>query len=145
MDMRNGVRENGKRVFTNFRLPEYRPVMVEYVSFFRRFDGRVEMELLYTPWGWIPTWKLPREKIKEIADGRDVDVTFVIRVLEGSILKRVTQMQDGETVSKLFIVTRFGLIEQIYDCERGIYVIGRNSGRYYSLRTGLKVEDVLRN
>ena len=45
----------------------------------------------------------------------------------------------------MFIVTRFGLIEQLYDYERGVYVVGQGSRRYFSLKTGLKLEDVSRN
>ena len=135
-----------ERIFTNFRPrpPEYKPDEIEYVSFFRRFDGGVEMELLYTPEGWIPTWKLSREKLHEIVDEKDIDVTFVVKVLEGSVIKRVS-VQGGEKRTRLFIVTRFGLIEQLYDYERGVYVVGQGSRRYFSLKTGLKLEDVSRN
>ncbi len=88
------------------------------------------MELVYTENGWVPTWQLAKNKME--LEGKDfVNVVFVIEVLEGSVLKRV-EITEKKKTTRLFLVTRWGLVEMLYDYERGVYV----------LSTGIRIRDV---
>lgn len=117
----------------NPELPVYGQKELKILSRFRRTSDELIMEFVYTKNGWTPTWKMAREDLRHMVNRDVVDVSYLIQVIEGSVLKRV-EKRNGATVTKLFTVTRWGLIDMLYDYERGVYV----------LRTGIKLEDARR-
>ncbi|WP_048086384.1 hypothetical protein [Ferroglobus placidus] len=120
---------------------EYKPTLHPFVSIYRKHGDDLVQEFVYTSDGWVPTWRLPtRENLRKIEDGEDVDAVFTVLIREGSLIKRVIKHR-GRTVTKLFIFTRFGLLEQEYEYRMGTCVIGKKSGSYFALKTGLRVEE----
>ena len=111
-------------------LPELKQLRLTILSSFYKSGRNLRMELIYTKDGWIPTWRLAKDCMDSIIYEDYVDVTFAIEVLEGTILKRVEKIND-KTETKLFMVTRSGLVEILYDYERGVYV----------LNTGVRIPD----
>lgn len=119
-------------------LPEVKQIKVPLVSTFYRRDGgdsELRMEFIYMGGDkWIPTWELAEETLKKFVrenGGEDVDVTFVVKVFEGSIMKRIVK-KNGTAKTNIFLVTRDRLIKLLYDYERGFYV----------LNTGIKIKDL---
>lgn len=109
---------------SKLELPVLKP---KYVTFLSRFyknnqSESLQMELVYLLGKWIPTWKLTRERIGSLIARDFVNVCFTITVKEGTVLKRVTK-EGRKTTTNLYLVTRFGLIELLYDYERGVYII----------------------
>ena len=110
-------------------LPVYSQQELNIMSRFKRSGKELIMEFIYSRDGWIPTWRMSREDIGSLIQRDSIDISFIVRVREGSILKRV-EKRGKETVTKLYCVTRWGLLDVLYDYERGIYV----------LNTGIKLE-----
>ena len=105
-------------------------LILKYKSFFYRSGNELKMELAYTKSGWIPTWLLSRETIDKIDVSGFVDKKFVVDILEGSYIKRVVKERD-ETRTKIYLVTRSGLVEIPYEYKN----------RKYVLNTGIVLND----
>lgn len=108
-------------------------LMLKHMSFFYRSGNELKMELAYTKGSWMPTWMLSRETIDKIDVSGFVDDKFVVDVLEGSYIKRVVKEKD-ETRTKIYLVTRGGLVEIPYDYKN----------RKYVLNTGIVLNDLER-
>lgn len=105
-------------------------LMLKHMSLFYRSGNELKMELVYTKSGWIPTWLLSRETIDKIDVSGFVDKKFVVEILEGSYIKRVVKERD-ETRTKIYLVTRSGLVEIPYEYKN----------RKYVLNTGIVLND----
>ena len=112
------------------KLPEFKQTQVKLLSSYYRNGKNLRMKLVYTKSGWIPTWQLAEERLQ--LESQDyVNVVFVVKVLEGSVLKRV-EIAEKSRNTRLFLVTRWGLIELMYDYERGVYTTS----------TGIRIKDI---
>lgn len=127
-----------KRIFINCndsatpQLPLLKQKKVKFMSFYyvNRLKKILKMELVTTKDGWKPTWVLANEDIKKYELNTVIERWFEITVLEGTVLKRVVK-RGNKTTTRLFVVTRKGLIELLYDY----------TGGYYVTNTGLWIRD----
>ena len=104
--------------------------ILKHMSHLYKCGSDLGAEFLYTKKGLLPTWKLAEVIVDKTDIYGFVDKKFAVDVLEGSYIKRVVKERD-ETRTKIYLVTRSGLVEIPYEYKN----------RKYVLNTGIVLND----